>query len=257
VFAVGHRLLSRHGAWMAAVLAAGPGAALSHRSAAALWGIRPTDRADIEVSAPRQLRRPGIESHRVALPADEVTEERGIPITTPARTLFDLAAVLTRQQLERAITEAEIRRLTSPTSLDALVARHPRRRGIATLKRILEQQRHAIGQTITKSELENRFLALLEAHGLPRPHTNRIVDLPGGHTHEADCLWPAHRLVAELDGFASHGTRHAFERDRRRDRQLQAAGYRAVRITWLQLSEEADTIASELRALLRDTVSPP
>jgi hypothetical protein len=241
---------------MAAVLAAGRGAVLSHRSAAALWGIRPTDRSDIEVSAPRQLRRPGIESHRVALPSDEVTEERGIPVTTPARTLFDLAGVLTPQQLERVVDQAEIRRLTSPTSLGALLARHPGRRGTAALKRILSEQQ-LIGLTITKSDLENRFVALLDAHGLPRPSANRIVELRDGETHEADCLWPVHRLVAELDGFQTHGTRRAFEHDRERDRKLQVAGYRVVRITWRQLHDDADTVAGQLRALLRDTVSPP
>jgi Protein of unknown function (DUF559) len=254
VFAVGHRVISRDAAWMAAVLAAGSGAVLSHRSAAALWGIRPTDRSDIEVSVLRQLRRPGIESHRVALAPDEVTAQRGIPVTTPARTLFDLAGVLTPQQLERAIDQAEIRRLGDALSLDALVGRYPRRPGVPAIRAILDANH--IGQTITRSGLENRFLAVLDAHGLPRPSTNRIVDLNDGHTHEADCLWPACRLIAELDGYDTHGTRRAFERDRRRDRQLQAAGYRVIRITWRQLTDEPDTIAGELRELLRDTVSP-
>jgi Protein of unknown function (DUF559) len=241
---------------MAAVLAAGPDAVLSHRSAAALWGIRDAERRKVEVSAPRKLRHsPSLEPHRVLLPPDEITTERGIPVTTPARTLFDLAAVLTPQQLARAVDEAEIRRLTSPTSLAALVARHPGRRGTEALKSIVEKQ-HLIGKTITKSDLELDFLAFLDAHGLPRPSTNRIVDLRNGRTHDADCLFAEHRLVVELDGFDTHGTRQAFERDRERDRRLQVAGYRVVRITWRQLTDEPDTIASELRELLRDTVSP-
>jgi predicted transcriptional regulator of viral defense system len=117
VYAVGHARLSRAGRWMAAVLAAGPGAALSHRSAAALWGIRDTSRSSIEVIAPRQCRRPGIDAHRISLEADEVTTERGIRVTTVTRTLLDLAEQLTPQQLERAIHEAEYHRLTSPVSL--------------------------------------------------------------------------------------------------------------------------------------------
>jgi very-short-patch-repair endonuclease len=252
VFAVGHRVLSRYGVWMSAVLAAGPDAVLSHRSAAALWGIRDTARANVDVIAPRRLgTRPRIDAHRIALPADEVTVERGIPVTTPARTLLDLAQVLTPHQLERAITEAEIRRLTSPHPLDALVARHAGGRGTATLKRILEGL-HEIGETITRSELEDRFLGLLDAHDLPRPRTNRKIG-----AIEADAVWPRQRLIAELDGFATHATRAAFEKDRARDRALQVAGWRVVRITWRQLREDPATIAAQLEALLRDTVSRP
>jgi hypothetical protein len=256
VFAVGHSLLTRPAAWMAAVLAAGPDAVLSHRSAAALWGIRDTARRQVDVIVPRKLRpSPRLEAHRVLLAADEITTEHGIPVTTAARTLFDLAAVLTPQQLERAVDQAEIRRLTSPTSLGALVARYPRHRGTAALRAILDAGR--IGQTVTRSDLELDFLAFLDAHALPRPSANRIVGLPDRRTHEADCLFADHRLVVELDGFDTHGTRRAFEQDRERDRRLQVAGYRVIRITWLQLTTEPETLAQELRSLLRDTVSSP
>jgi len=130
VYAVGHPRLSRHGHWLAAVLASGPGAVLSHRSAAALWGIRDTARADIEVIVARQRRRRrGIQPHHIVLPSDEVTIERGIPVTTPARTLLDLAEQLAPQRLERAVHEAEYRRLTTPLPLDALLTRHQGRRG--------------------------------------------------------------------------------------------------------------------------------
>ena len=134
VYAVGHRLRTTDATWMAAVLAC-PGAVLSHRSAAALWGIRATTRAATEITLPRICRRPRIQPHRAVLPDDEVTVERGIPVTNPARTLLDLAAVLTPQQLAHALNEAEIRRLASPLPLDALVARHPNRRGTQALKR--------------------------------------------------------------------------------------------------------------------------
>jgi AbiEi antitoxin C-terminal domain len=210
---------ARDGAWMAAVLAGGDGAVLSHRSAAALWGIRDTDRSRIELTVPRHRRgRPRVEYHQIVLPPDEVTRHRGIPVTNPARTLLDLAAILTAQQLEHALNEAEIRRLTSPLPLDALVARHPGRKGIAAITRALDNQRQT-GETITKSEFERRFLALLDAHAIPRPSTNTPLG-----PYEPDAVWTHERLVVELDSYPIHTTRRAFERDRARDRALQAAG---------------------------------
>ena len=243
VFAVGHAVLSRHGVWMAAVLAAGPGAVLSHRSAAALWGIRDTARARPEVSVARRCERPGVDAHRVTLAEDEITAERGIPVTTPARTLLDLAGQLTPQQLERAIHETEYRRLASPLSLDALLTRHRGRPGTAALKRIVE--RGALGLDITKSELETEFLAFLDAHDLARPKVNELI---GAYT--VDALWPQPRLVVELDSRQAHQTARAFEQDRARDRDLQVQGYRIVRITYRQLHEDGPTIAAQLRTLL-------
>jgi hypothetical protein len=236
--------------WMAATLAGGRGAVLSHRSAAALWGLRPGVLRRVEITVPRALRsRTGLRVHRGILAADEVTAVRGIPVTTAARTLVDLAAVLTAARLERAVDEAERLRLGDDPSLDLLVGRHPRRRGVAALRRILADGR--VGATFTRSELEERFLAFLADAGLPRPLVNVPVGLPGGARVEVDCLWPAERLVAELDGHASHATRAAFERDRARDRALQAAGWRVVRITWRQLHDEPWSLAAELRILLR------
>jgi len=208
VFAVGHRVRTRESTWMAAVLAAGPDAVLAFRSAAALWGIRQGSR--LEVIAPRRLRRPAIETHRIVLPDDEVTVEAGIPVTTPARTLFDLAAVVREHHLNAAFQEAEVRRLTSPTSLDALVARYPGRRGTRAIKRMLARH-EAIGRAVPTSLLERRFLALVDAHDLPRPTINRL-----GDHGEIDATWPGHRLIVECDGFATHGTREAFEEDRAR-----------------------------------------
>jgi very-short-patch-repair endonuclease/predicted transcriptional regulator of viral defense system len=245
VFAVGHRAVSRDAAWLAAVLAAGDGAALSYRSAAALWGIRQSGRARVEVSVPRHRRSSArLELHWVPMQPDEITSERGIPVTTPARTLFDLAAVVSEEQLERAFDEAEVRRLTSPTSLDALLARYPGRKGAPAIRKVLAKHA-AVGQTVTRSELERRFLSLVDASGLPRPRMNRA-----GDQGELDATWHDERLVVELDGFAVHGTRRAFEDDRARDRALQVAGWRVVRITWRQLRDEPDTIAVQLSALL-------
>jgi very-short-patch-repair endonuclease len=251
VFAVGHTRLSRFGHWSAAVLALGPGAVLSHRSAAALWGIRDTSRRDVDVTAARQRRpRRGIEPHHIVLPADEVTVERGIPVTTPARTVLDLAVVLAPHQLERALHEAEYRRLTSPLPLGALIARHPNRRGIANLARILDDLNER-GAMVTRSVLEERFLPLLDAHQIPRPKTNEPI---GPYT--VDALWPDHRLVVELDSRQAHETTHAFENDRARDRHLQTHGYKVLRITWRELHEDRATIAAQLRALT-DTVATP
>jgi very-short-patch-repair endonuclease len=251
VFAVGHRVLSRHGGWMAAVLAAGPGAVLSHGSAAALWGIRDTTRSRPEVSAARRCDRPGIHAHRIALAPDEITHERGIPVTTPARTLLDLAEQLTPQRLERAVHEAEYRRLTSPLSLDALLTRHQGRRGTAALRKIVDQNN--LGSTLTRSELEIAFLAFLDAHHLERPKVNERI---GPYT--VDALWPQQRLVAELDSRQAHQTTRAFDEDRARDRHLLTKGYRVVRVTHRQLHHESATIAAQLRQLLTpDTVRAP
>ena len=244
VFAVGHRLRTRESTWMAAVLAAGADAVLASRSAAALWRMRESSR--LEVIAPRRLRRPGIDTHRITLPDDEVTIEAGIPVTTPARTLLDLGAVLTEQHLERAFQEAEVRRLTSPTSLDALLERYGGRRGTRSIRRVLADHHHN-GRAIPTSILERRLLTLLELHGLPRPTINHR-----GDHGELDATWSGHRLIVECDGFATHGTRKAFEADRARDRELVFAGWRVVRLTWRQLTHEPDTIARQLATLLND-----
>lgn len=239
VYAVGHPVLSVRGRWMAAVLAAGPGAVLSHRSAAALWAVRWTERADIEVTAPRQVEpRPGLHPHRAVLSADEVTVVDGIPTTTPARTLLDLAAVVSRQALERALDEAEMLRLPGPHEL---LDRYPGRRGAATLRTVLLTSR---SPTPTRTELEDRFLTFLDDWGFDRPDVNSIIE-----GLEVDAVWREARLIVELDGFATHGTRRGFERDRERDRRLTAAGWRVIRLTWRQL-EHGEALARELRALL-------
>jgi very-short-patch-repair endonuclease len=178
-----------------------------------------------------------------------VTTRHGIPVTTPARTLLDLTAVLEPRQLERAITEAEVLRLTSPTSLDDLVARHPNRRGTAALRQILAD-RAEIGRTITRSEFEVAFLAFVDAHRLPRPRTNVPIDVAGRPF--VDAAWPDQRVVIELDSYGIHTTRRNFENDRSRDRELTVAGWRAVRVTWRQLHGDAPALARALRSLLGD-----
>jgi hypothetical protein len=230
---------------MAAVLAGGEGAVLSHRSAAALWGIRDTARRDVQITAPRQRRRrPGLEMHEGRMRSDEITTHRAIPVTTAARTLLDLAALLDEHHLARAAERAEALRLPSPTSLADLVARYPGRPGTPAIQRLIEEAR--ITPTTTRSELERRFLTLLDAECLPRPLVNEPVD----DGKEPDFRWTHERLVVELDGYETHGTRAAFERDRARDRALMAAGWRVARITKRQLDDAPSDVASELRTLL-------
>jgi predicted transcriptional regulator of viral defense system len=252
VYSVGHRILMRRGRWMAAALAAGPGAVLSHRSAASLWGLIRSVPAVADVTTRgRHRSRVGISLHRARLPPDEVTTADGIPATTPHRTLFDLAVVVDRLALERAIEQADARSLTDALSLGALLERHPRRPGAATLRAILDG---ALATSApTRSELEDRFLALLAAHGLPRPRVNLGVEARG-RWFECDLVWRSQRLIVELDGRATHRTAAAFERDRARDRALQATGWRVVRITWRQLHDEDARVAADLRALL--TIPP-
>jgi hypothetical protein len=246
VYAVGHSCLMAEGRWMAAVLAAGPGAALSHRAAGARWGIHRPAPAEVEVTSARRVcARPGVRFHRSSLPDDEVTTRDSVPVTTVPRTLFDLAAVISPGQLARAVNEAEIGRLWDPLSLQDLLERHPRRPGADAVRAVIDKP----GATITRSELEDRFLGLVDRVGLPRPTTNVSLRL-GRRWIEADCLWPDQRLIAELDGHATHATRAAFEDDRARDRALTAAGWRVIRITWRQLHEQPAALARDLRASL-------
>lgn len=246
VYAVGHRIRSRKATWMEAVLEAGPGAALSHRSAAAHWGFLRSSRVEITVPTGRRPRR-GVVPHRAALPPDEVCVLDGIPVTTVARTLLDLAAELSRHDLERAIHEAEYLRLYDERALTALLERYPRRAGVPKLRAILAARtpdRH-----VSRRELEHRFLALVAEHGLPRPEVNVHLEVDGALV-EVDCLWRKERLVVELDGWAAHGTRRAYERDRERDRRLVRAGWRVVRVTPTQLEEQPTALMDDCRALL-------
>ena len=175
-------------------------------------------------------------------------------MTTVPRTILDLAAVLPRGQVERAIEEAEVRRLADPLSLLDLVTRYPGKRGVGTLKAILKQG--GIGATATRSELENRFLTFLDHHDLPRPEVNAHVDL-GGRLIECDCVWRKQRLIVELDGHAFHATTAAYERDRARDRTLHAAGWRVVRITWRELHGNTRALADDLTTLLSNETATP
>jgi very-short-patch-repair endonuclease/predicted transcriptional regulator of viral defense system len=225
---------------MAAVQAIGEDSGLSHDAAGALWRIRATVAGPIDVSvAGRHARsRAGIRVHNVR--TLELTTHRGIPVTTPARTLLDLAATVGADDLARAVEQARVLRLTSDTDLRALLAAHPRAAGTRALRRVLD-----VDPRMTRSEAERLLLELIRRAGLPQPETNvRVLG------REVDALWRKGRLIVEVDGFDAHGTRMAFERDRRRDAELVAAGYRVIRITWRQLIGEPEAVLARLAGAL-------
>jgi hypothetical protein len=234
---VPRQLLRREGHWMAAVLACGPGAVLSHRTAAALHVLRGTYRGKIDVTVPgrSRRRRPGIEIHRSTklAPAD-LTRIGSIPCTSAARTLLDLAAVLPRRPVERALDQWEQMGGFDLGALDDQLARNPRHRGTRPLRHVLEQ--HYAGATPTASELEEAFLALCRRIGLPEPGVNQWIDLRDGEAMiRGDFVWPAQRVIVETDGARFHGTAQARERDPRRDQRAVLAGWTPVRTTWRQV----------------------
>lgn len=236
--------MTSYGRWTAAVLACGPGALLSHRSAAALWGLRADGRLRVDVTAPRSRHvRRGIDLHRTRRlePADRAAID-GIPVTALARTLLDLAAVLPGHDVERVLERAEMRQLIDGTLVETIRRNAIGRRGARMLLRSLGAQN---GPSLTRSQLERRFLALCTRHRLPAPHVNVIIE-----GLEVDAVWPDRRLVVELDGHAYHGTRAAFERDRERDAALQVAGYRVVRFTHRHLNHDPAKVIRTLRSLL-------
>jgi len=155
--------------------------------------------------------------------------------------------VLGESRLARVVNEAEVRRLTNSLSFADLVERHPHRRGIRTARAVLATLRAGTG--IVRSELEAQFHEFVRSRGLPPPQLNAPL-LVHGSWIECDCVWRRERLIAELDGRAVHGTSAVFERDRERDRMLQAAGWRVIRITWRQLHEEAEVVAADLRKII-------
>jgi hypothetical protein len=228
VYAVGHRRLRREGHWLAAVLAAGPGALLSHREAAALHELRPAARAAIDVTVAARRRVAGVQVHRVeGLHAEDVAAVDGIPVTTVARTLVDLAAVVPAQALRKALEEAERSHRLDVRAIEAVLVRTRGRNGPghSAIRRALAELART-GTTVTRSKLEDRFLALLDVHGLPRPSGNAWTA-----GMEVDAAWPAARLAVELDGWDAHHTRQAFQRDRTRSNDLQAEGWTVLRFT--------------------------
>jgi very-short-patch-repair endonuclease len=247
VYVVGVRRISKRGRWMAAVLACGKHAVLSHRSAARLWDILPPASEWVEVTRPdRRLRRDGIVGHRGSVRADEREVIDGIPVTSPFRTVFDLASVLDRRGLERAFHEAEVRGLRDRVSLPVLLKRYPGRRGSRNLRALLEAA-EPVG--FTRNDFEGAFVALVDRHGLRRPRMNGDLSLRG-RFFQIDALWEEERVAVELDSRAVHGTNRNFESDRQRDRILLAEGWRTMRVTWRHLQDEPDEVAADLKQAL-------
>src|SRR3954454_1390374 len=254
VYAVGHTVLTGHGRWMAAVLAAGPGAALSHASAAALWDLRGSYARIVDVSVTGRAgrtKRPGLRVHRPrSLRSNEVTKKDGIPVTTAARTILDLAATLQRHRLERLLDQAEILEITDYPALDALARGHPGHPGTAKLRRTLKT--YEAGATLKRSDLERLFLKICDDHGLPVPQVNHPVV-----GEEVDFLFAAQRLIVEADSWRVHKTRQAFERDRRRDAEHLEAGYRTLRFTDRQLERRPHEVAQAVAAALSASATVP
>ncbi|HEY6729846.1 MAG TPA: DUF559 domain-containing protein [Solirubrobacterales bacterium] len=247
VYAVGHSRLSSRGRWWAAVLAYGPGALLSHRTAAVAWGFQRLRRGPIDITAPsgRQgsERRKGIWVHRCQIRQEDETTRDGFPVTTVGRTLFDLAEVTDFDTLKGAAEEADRLKLLRLGELERVCERGRGRRALRPVKRLLAELDDVPDGG--RSPLEIRFAAFVREYRLPQPVQNvHVLGL------EVDALWAAAKLVVELDSWEFHGHRAAFERDRARDPKLLIAGYRTIRVTHRRLDREAAQLATEIRQLL-------
>jgi hypothetical protein len=235
---------------MAAVMACGSGAVLSHRSAAALWRIGHFAQGWVDVTAPnRRGRHPSsINAHRNgSLTAGDLTRVRGIPCTTVERTLLDLAAVIPVWQLRKALAEAEVLRIVDLSVLHALLRRSRGRRGVARLRLILEELHPETKRT--RSDLERLFLDICGKGGLPTPEVNVSLHVSGRRL-KPDFLWRDAGLIVEADSRRFHDTDSAFQHDRQREQLLQLAGWRVSRCTWEQVEREPRRLAQTIKVLL-------
>jgi len=244
VFAVGHGAVSVNGRRLAAVLACGDGAALSHRSAAALWGLRPWS-GRLDVSIPSQAGR-AVEGIRIrrcrSLIPGDVTEVDEIPCTTVARTLLDLAASGDRPGLIASITRAEELKVYDGTEVQEVLARARGKRGARLLRTVLA----GWSDDRTRSHFERELLTFLRRHALPEPEVNAWITVES-RTIQPDFMWPKQRVILETDGYATHGTRKAFSDDRRRDQLLTRNGWTPLRAAYRQMDRD---LAQTLRLLL-------
>lgn len=235
MYAVGHRATRKEARWLAAVLACGDGAVLSRRSAAVLWGIREGERPlpDVAVRSPR--RHTGVAAHAASLARADVTVRLAIPVTSPARTLAELAHVVDHEDLVRAVREAQFQRLFHTPSMQEALERRTSR----VLRRLVDDI------APTQAILEDRVLRICDRHRVPRPLTQQ--PLAG---RRVDFLWPAERLVVETDGWEGHSTRTAFQADRTTSNALQLAGYTVLRFTNADITRRPRQVAHEIRAAL-------
>ena len=245
MYLVGHEALAEHARESAALLAAGERALISHISAAALWGFAPpsTGEADVHVTTigAKVRSRPGLKAHRTGtLEPCDIRRRHGLPLTAPARTLYDLAAGR-YPDLERAFAEAHAQRLVNAREIEQMLNRAGPRAGSRALRDLLSD--NASGYT--RSKAERILRTLLRAANLPLARFNTRVA-----GYEVDAFWPEHRLIVEVDGYAYHGHRAQFERDRKKDLALTAAGYRVIRVSWRQLTNEPFALVAVLSAAL-------
>jgi len=252
VYAAGHRALNARATWMAAVLACGSGALLSHRSGGALIGLRRSSLSYVEVST--ATRRRGIHGVKPYFSSKLQPQDRhevdGIPCTSVALTLLNLAAVLPRRGLERACDEAEVQELFDLRAVEDVLRRFDGCRGAAALRAVLRE--HAIGTTLTRPGLEELALTLCDRAGIPRPVVNSRVVCRDGVFWELDFLWRAERLVLETDGRRFHHSRRQIERDRRKEADLVRAGHQVLRATWWQVERDPRSVALMILAALAD-----
>jgi very-short-patch-repair endonuclease/predicted transcriptional regulator of viral defense system len=241
---------SREGRWMAAVLACGGDALLSHRSAAEHWGLLANRPGPVHVTGTtrRGRSRNGLVLHSRALIQGERAQKDGIPCTSVARTLLDVAEKEGRRELERAIEQAETLRLFDLEELRQTIVNHRGRRGVASLRACLDAYD---GPSVTASEAEERLLTLLRQVRLPRPEVNQALVLQDGTVYRPDCLWRDARLIVEVDGRDYHARRRSFERDRVRDRRLALAGYETRRFAASEVFRRPGAVANEIAAFLR------
>jgi very-short-patch-repair endonuclease/predicted transcriptional regulator of viral defense system len=228
----------------AATMTCGEGAAVSHRTAAALYGLMPP-RGDVHVTVPGRNpgNRQGVQIHRVTtLSFDEIVVRDGLTLTSPARTICDVAGTEPLTEAERALSEARVQRLVTTRALERVIERTPTLKGSSVIRSLLRASEES---GYTRSEAERRLRRLAQAAGIDQPLVN--VPLLG---FVVDFLWPDQRLVVEVDGYQFHGHRQRFESDRRRDQQLVAAGYRVIRVTWIQLRDEPIAVITSIAQAL-------
>jgi hypothetical protein len=249
VYALGHTELRREGDLLAALISVGDDAVLSHRSAARQWGLRPWSGAFIELTA-RDDRghkaKDGLRVHTsLELEDWEITEHDSIPVTTPARTLLDLAAVVPAHHLRRAVERAVQEEIYDHGAVLRVMAAHPRRRGSAALEALLDDLHDHGTATVTRSDLEALFLQLCLDHDLPRPQVNHF-----DNGRELDFRWSVERVVVETNGFAFHRSRAAFEDDHDKRLALEAAGWRVISLTWRQVTSRPEEVVQHVRRAL-------
>jgi predicted transcriptional regulator of viral defense system len=257
VYVVGYFRSTHRQQLMAAALACGPDAVVSHRSAAALWGLREDGRLSIDVTAPNRRGRvpKEIDAHRDGslAPADR-TVLHGIPCTAVPRTLLDFAAIAPIWELRKAISEAEVLRILNHDAVRQLIKRSRGRRGVARLRMVMDEI-HPLTKR-TRSNMELLFLRMCERAGLPQPEVN-VMLYPGGRRTMPDFLWRDAGLIVEADSRRYHDTDSAFQGDREREQRLQLAGWRVSRCTWEQIEREPRRLAETIRGLLDQPRNAP